>query len=186
MEQNLDTLPQLASPADLQIVLDLIGEATNWLQSRGIDQWRKPWPTREERDERVWKSLCDGTTWLLWDGPIPVATLTTCRQAHPKLWKELEQAEPAVYVHRLVVCRKYAGRRIGARLLDWAATRAAQEFGALWVRVDVWNTNKALHAYYERLGFRYVRRADYEDCPATTLFERAIRCPPQTLVVAGA
>jgi len=186
MEQDLDTLPQLAGPEDLQIILDLIGEAADWLQSRGIDQWQNPWPTREERDERVRKSLCDGDTWLLWDGPTPVATATTCRQAHPKLWKELEQAEPAIYVHRLVVGRKYAGRNIGARLLDWAATRAAREYGALWARVDVWNTNKALHAYYEQLAFRYVRRADYEDCPATTLFERPIRRQPKPLDLARA
>jgi ribosomal protein S18 acetylase RimI-like enzyme len=108
-----------------------------------------------------------------------VATITTHRQAHPKLWNELEQAEPAVYAHRLVVNRDYAGLGIGASLLDWAAARAAREDGAEWIRLDVWNTNKALHAYYERLGFTYVRQADYDDCPSTTLFQRPIHSWPQ-------
>jgi GNAT superfamily N-acetyltransferase len=181
MDQNFDGLPQLAGLENLQDILNLIDDAAAWLQNRGLDQWAKPWPSREERDERVRKSLLDGDTWLLWDGPTLVATVTTHRHANPKLWNEMEQAEPAVYVHRLIVSRNYAGLDIGAGLLDWTAARAAREYGALWIRGEVWNTNEALHKYYKQRGFSYVRQADYEDCPATALFQRPIRDHPEPL-----
>jgi ribosomal protein S18 acetylase RimI-like enzyme len=53
----------------------------------------------------------------------------------------------------MVVSRAFAGRGLGAALLDWAGLRARRLHGACWVRVDVWTTNTALHAYYQRQGF---------------------------------
>jgi GNAT superfamily N-acetyltransferase len=75
-----------------------------------------------------------------------------------------------------VVNRDYAGQRIGADLLDWAAMEAATEYGAARTRIDVWTTNAALHAYYERIGFLPVRivRENGWDCPAGALFQRPI------------
>ena len=58
-----------------------------------------------------------------------------------------------MYVRRLVVRRDYAGRGLGAALLDWAGLTARRQAGAQWIRVDVWRSNKELHAYYERQGF---------------------------------
>ena len=40
---------------------------------------------------------------------------------------------------------------LGAELLDWAGTRAADE-GDDWLRVDVWTTNERLQHYYLRQG----------------------------------
>jgi hypothetical protein len=54
------------------------------------------------------------------------------------------------------VDRAYGGQGLGAELLDWAGTRAADE-GADWLRVDVWTTNECLQYYYLKQGFTYVR-----------------------------
>jgi GNAT superfamily N-acetyltransferase len=54
------------------------------------------------------------------------------------------------------VDRAHGGHDLGAELLDWAGTKAADE-GADWLRVDVWTTNERLQHYYLKQGFTYVR-----------------------------
>ena len=60
--------------------------------------------------------------------------------------------QPALYAHQVTVDRAYGGQGLGAELLDWAGTRAADE-GADWLRVDVWTTNEHLQHYYLKQGF---------------------------------
>jgi len=166
--------PRLATTADLQTILNLIKEAAGWLHTMGTDQWSRPWPSRRERDDRIRDSVAAKATWILWDGATAVATITAHRDGHERLWTPEELLQPAVYLHRIVVSREYAGRRIGARLIDWATNRAALKYGARQTRIDVWATNEALHKYYEAIGFEFVRRADYPGYPSNALFQRPV------------
>jgi ribosomal protein S18 acetylase RimI-like enzyme len=172
---NTPTEPQRASLDDLQHIKNLIKDASGWLHTKGTDQWAEPWPTEEKRDDRVKASLAKRATWLTWDGPIAVATVTSHKRGIPFLWSVAEQARPAVYAHRLIVNRGYAGRGIGAGLLDWVAERAAREYGAEELRIDVWTSNAALHDYYRGIGFSFVRIAENcADYPSRALFRRPI------------
>jgi GNAT superfamily N-acetyltransferase len=156
-----------ATERDFKIVVGLINTAAKWLRTKDTKQWRRPWPTRKARNARVRKGLQLRTTWLAWTRDpdlgrdVAVATITLDNTANPIVWNKDEAAEPAAYVNRLVVDRKYAGRGVGADLLNWAASEAASRFGAEWIRIDVWTDNEALHKYYERQGFERV----YPDCP---------------------
>ena len=51
---------------------------------------------------------------------------------------------------------EYSGTGLGSELLDWAAGRV-YDAGLLWLRLDAWTTNTALHTYYLDLGFEHVR-----------------------------
>ena len=47
---------------------------------------------------------------------------------------------------------------------------------AMWIRVDVWTTNLALHDYYRDQGFGYLRTVPfphYWDYPSAALFQKA-------------
>lgn len=157
----------------LPVVISLTDEAVDWLRrAKDTDQWSRPWPSPELSRERLRRFMKAGATWIGWDGGIPAATITTESRADPRLWTRRERAEPAVYVHRLVVSRGYAGYGLGAALLDWAARRAARSYGARWVRVDVWTTNKELHAYYQGQGFTLVRIREDPAYPSGALFQR--------------
>jgi GNAT superfamily N-acetyltransferase len=69
-----------------------------------------------------------GETFIVWDDDdTPAATITSNRLAKPELWTEEERAEPALYAHRVTVDRAYGGQGLGAELLDWAGTKAADE-----------------------------------------------------------
>jgi len=102
---------------------------------------------------------------------MPAATITTARRN--SIWPSEMQHERAVYASRLVVARAYGGCGIGAALLDWIGTRAREGHRTHWLRVDVWTTNHALHAYYLAQGFeRWGLSEQAPRYPAAALFQK--------------
>jgi GNAT superfamily N-acetyltransferase len=161
-----------ATPRDQPIVIGLIEEASAWLRGKDTDQWARPWPDREGRDARVRLGLERGETWIVWDGDVPAATMTICRTANPDVWRENSKGD-AVYIHRLVVGRSYAGNDLGGTMIDWAVQRECAERHVEWVRVDVWSTNARLHDYYERQGFVRCGTCPDPGYPSGALFQKA-------------
>lgn len=175
-----------AGPAveNLKAVLGLIDEARGWLWTKDTDQWEKPWPDETARDTRVLKGLQGGKTWIVWDGDIPAATVTITTRKNAAVWAKpdctCDLAERAVFVHRLITARKYAGLGLGAELIDWAGLRGQRLYGARWIRIDVWTTNQGLHDYYMKQGFEPCGFCTDPDYPSGALFQKpvsAIRRP---------
>ncbi|WP_160146965.1 GNAT family N-acetyltransferase [Thermomonospora echinospora] len=165
----------------MDTVIGLIDEASQWLRLKDTDQWARPWPDEESRRQRILDGLRTGTTWIVRDGTVPVATVSMTDEGNPLLWRPDELAERAVYLHRLVISRKYAGHGLGAALLEWAAQEGRREYDATLLRIDVWRDNLDLHAYYRRLGFRPPNgsaepeiRVDKERWPSGAVFQRRI------------
>jgi len=92
------------------------------------------------------------------------------------IWPAANGQEPAVYVRRITVSRRpeYAGHGLGGQLLDWAGLRANRDYGARWVRVDVWTTNTKLHDYYVNQGFQECGRSPVPDYPSAALFQKSV------------
>jgi ribosomal protein S18 acetylase RimI-like enzyme len=131
------------------------------------------------------RSVEAGHTWCVEDErDAVIATLTIDQKTFPGLWTPEEEAQPAWYVHRLIVSRSANCPGLGGQLLDWAGSRAAKA-GARWVRVDVWTTNDALQRYYQREGFNHVRTVVRDDYPSGALLQRrALVRPTPNLRVA--
>jgi len=162
---------------DVPAILRLIGSSAAWLQQyKKTDQWARPWPNRDERDTRVVQGIIDHLTFMVADDAGTLIGTVTCREhGNDMLWTAGELAEPAAYVSRLIVSRDHAGQGIGAALLHWAGARAVDNWGAHWVRVDVWTTNTALHQYYKDQGFEHMRTLDFPDpwqYPSAALFQK--------------
>jgi GNAT superfamily N-acetyltransferase len=159
---------------DLDTIVGMIDEAADWLRSKGTDQWAQPWPDRAARDGRVRRGLRNGNTWIAEVGGQAIGTITYRPHGNHMLWAPKERREDAVYVSRLIVARNVAGDGIGAALIDWAAAQAVHGWNAQWIRIDVWTTNVALHNYYEKRGFRYLRIASREAkrYPSAALFQK--------------
>lgn len=155
---------------DLPAILAMRAEASAWLADQGVDQWATAWPTPEAQSDRILSSIRAGETWMVRDDDgATAATVALDTFSDPKLWTPDERADPSMYLHRLIVRRKYAG--LGADVIEWACQRAGQ-LGNHWVRIDVWTDNIGLHRYYERNGFRHVRTLDLPDYPSGALFQR--------------
>jgi GNAT superfamily N-acetyltransferase len=161
-----------------QTVIDMIDEAAKWLRDKNTDQWARPWPDQPSRDGRVRRGLELGETWIVWDGDFPAATMTVCQHANPDVWPRAE--DPAVYVHRLVVSRTYAGLGLGRLMVDWAVQRELTRRHVDWVRVDVWTTNTGLHDYYLRQGFERCGTCADPRYPSGALFQKAAKAAQKT------
>jgi GNAT superfamily N-acetyltransferase len=170
-----------ASTRDLDTVLGLVEDARSWLWSKDTDQWDKPWPDPAARDERVLAGLKNEKTWIVWDGDIgdiAAATITITTRRNNAVWAKpactADLAERAVFVHRLITSRKYARLGLGAELIDWAGLRGCREYGAKWIRIDVWRTNTGLHDYYKSKGFKPCGTCADPDYPSGALFEKSV------------
>jgi GNAT superfamily N-acetyltransferase len=167
-------------PGDLEIVSGLVREAVTWLRTKGTDQWAQLWPDPAGHRERILNDLLKAKTWIVWDGTTAAATITIDIDEPLDLndqpvWPVQEDREPALYVRRVIVSRRYAGMKLGAGLLDWAAEVAQREHGAAVLRIDVWTTNLNLHAYYQRRSFTQRKSREPReilDYPSQALFER--------------
>src|SRR5262249_60604842 len=58
--------------------------------------------------------------------------------------------------------------------LDWAGLSANRDYGARWVRVDVWTTNTKLHDYYLDQGFEECGHSPIRDYPSAALFQKSV------------
>lgn len=164
-----------ATPSDYPDILSLIEAAAKWLSAKGTDQWAEPWPDEPRRNARVLDDLRKGKTWLAEDGATVAATITV-DPADNGVWPAERRRDPAVYLRRLIVDRRYGGLQVGAKLLDWASDIAERRHHAQWIRVDVWTTNFGLHDYYRRQGFADAGLRDLADdpgYPSRALFERS-------------
>jgi len=167
-----------AEPADLPTVLGLIEDARDRLKMKDTDQWVRPWPDKEARDARVLRGLQGGKTWVVWDEDIPAATVTITPRMNPAVWStpgcECSLAERAVFVHRLITAMKYAGLGLGTEMIDWAGRRGRRLYGARWIRIDVWSTNKGLHDYYLKRGFEPCGFCADPGYPSGALFQKPV------------
>lgn len=167
--QQLGSGPTIrrATEADLSTVVELWEHAASWLSERSIDQWQYA-----PREDRIKANISAGECWIVDVDQTPVATITVDEHADPDFWGQDEAAEPALYVHRMVVRRDIAGHELGSAMLDWASQRAAAE-GKHWLRLDAWRSNGGLQSYYLDRGFTHLRTVEAEGRHSGALFQRA-------------
>jgi ribosomal protein S18 acetylase RimI-like enzyme len=137
-----------ATDGDLRRYIDLLEEVAEWLESRGIRQWR-PGVFRLSSDYYA-GSIRRGEVQLAFVRDELVGTFRLLLH-EPVVWPEIV-ADDAVYVFNLAVKRTWADRGFGGRMLEWAAARA-RSLGRDLVRLDCMSDNGFLRAYYKEAGF---------------------------------
>jgi GNAT superfamily N-acetyltransferase len=163
-----------ATPGDVAAVVDMRYGLTRWLSSIGTDQWTSDLGIdRAEVERRVSASIAEGTTWIAYAEEEVVGSIAIDQITDGALWSVEELAE-SVILHRMMVRREFAGRQIGTRMISWAEQIALIE-NRKWIRLDAWDTNEGLHAYYLSQGFERVRHVKNHRFPSATLFQRAVR-----------
>jgi GNAT superfamily N-acetyltransferase len=154
-----------ATLEDKGAVLDLVNDAREYLQTKGTNQWSAPWPSPELYDAKVKRGLGGGKTWnpSVWPKSV-------CESERP----DAPKRQRAVYLHRLVTARKYAGGGLGSDLIDWAGKLAAHQYQAECIRIDVWRDNTGLHEYYMKRGFISRGFCADKKYPSGALFEKPV------------
>ncbi|MEW8967170.1 GNAT family N-acetyltransferase [Exiguobacterium alkaliphilum] len=143
---------RLATRADLQAIDSLILNKAKAFRAAGKTQWEKY--LDPSRTEFVRHDVTNGTVYVYEEnGKIfgSVSLIPPTSWDH-NLW---DDAEVAVYVHRLVVDARMKGKRVGEQLMRHALT---QTVGT--IRLDCVATNAFLNRYYRQFGFAYVGERD--------------------------
>jgi len=137
-----------ARTEELDLVLNLLEDASRWLLAKGVEQWHAGQWKREKIAAAMERGWSDELFW-------PAA------------------AADARYVHRVAVASDAHGRGLGRALLDWAGREIARR-GRSPLRLDCACDNPGLRRYHEELGFRH--RGDRPmGRYCASLYERALQ-----------
>lgn len=159
----------VALPKEVEDVRRLREDCARWMVERGVEQWRPgDFP-------RHWYETCVLEGWV-YVGRLgePVVASVTVVWEDPLVWPEAR--DPAGYVHMLMVDRGLAGQQVGRSLLGWAEDHIRRS-GRPVARLDCPRSNRALRAYYERLGYRLVGFREFPELDGaleTALYQKTL------------
>lgn len=165
-----------ARPEHAEGIVALRNRLAEWLQGRGIDQWRPG----EFDPDGVAAEIRRGEWWVVVADEDPHRVLASVQViwADPRVWGE--QDEPAGYVHGVAVDRCLAGTGTGRALIRHAEHVTAVS-GRDVVRLDCDVNNPVLARFYQGLGYRpldtqhfYVAHQDFH----VTVLRHERRLPP--------
>lgn len=155
-----------AVSSDVEDVLSLLLEAAQWIESKGIDQWR----VRDFTEEMVQEYFNGREIYLALFNGKPIGTFAL-QWSDESIWKELDNQESG-YLHRLAVSRIYSGKGIGNALLNWAEQYIASK-GKRYFRLDCMADNVGLNQFYQSAGFMFKVRIDHQTWSAH-LYEKEL------------
>ena len=143
-----DIAVQPARLGETTEVAAILREAAAWLEQRGMPLWQ----SSAFEPDRLAADVARGHYMLAqWRGS-PAGVFKYQRE-DPEIWPDAISGE-AAYIHRVAICRRYAGSGLVAVLLHAAAARAQQE-ECRYLRLDCDAARPRLRAVYERCGFSY-------------------------------
>jgi len=145
---DCETRIRQATPPDVGVVVDILGEAPRCLELAGMPMWKG----LELEPAQIASDVEAGLFYLAERSGDPAATVRY-QLEDPVFWPDARLGD-AAYVHRLAVRRRYAGTGLSAALLRWAAERT-RTLGRGYLRLDCEASRPRLREVYESVGFRY-------------------------------
>ena len=149
--------------ADLAFIYHLFEEAIVYHKRNGYPVWRgydKAVLDKDRAEKRQYKIMIDGE----------ISFLFSVCYSDEFVWRE-RNAEPAIYMHRMVVNPKYKGRKLAKTAFDWAKEEAFKK-GIKRIRLDTWADNPQIIDYYKSFGFNFVEYFSTPDTPDLPLQQR--------------
>jgi ribosomal protein S18 acetylase RimI-like enzyme len=98
----------------------------------------------EVQEGRQWKIMLDGK----------IACVFLVAYADPAIWGDRD-ADPAIYLHRIVTNPAFRGQNFVQKIVDWAKVHAAQH-DKKFIRLDTWSDNPKLKTLYLKCGFEFL------------------------------
>ncbi|WP_410620700.1 GNAT family N-acetyltransferase [Amycolatopsis sp. cmx-8-4] len=166
-----NTVIRSGDPGDVDILLRFFDEAVEWLVARGSSkQWgTEPWSVVPKRVERVEGMVADPGLRIAMVGGEPAGALIVSEEHDPHV-PAVDERE--LYVRLLITSRRFAGQRVGGRLVEYALDEAKRR-GIDLVRVDCWAGGDGdLQRYYESQGFKPTVRFDVDGWTGQVLEQR--------------
>lgn len=136
-----------SNPGDIGRIFSLYGDAVAYQKTK----FNKHWLPFDR--EMVEKEIEDGRQWKIMEGD-DVACIFAIAYDDPFIWGE-KNADPAIYIHRIVTNPLFKGRNYVKKIIDWAKEHATEK-EKRFIRMDTWGDNEELISYYKNCGFDYL------------------------------
>jgi len=141
---------QKARPDNLTALMELFGECTTDMNSKGLYNWNKSYPD----PETVKQDILEGTLYLCYlDGKIAAAV--TLNENEPPEYGAISWSIPRgriLVVHRLAVSPNFRGRGLAIHLMTYAEELARKSYDT--IHMDAYSINNPARNLYRKLGYR--------------------------------
>lgn len=157
-------------------IRELVLQTARWLRSTGSTQWSGL--LSGDDSHNLSGAIQRGEVVAFrhsGDGELAASAIL---QQEPSEWDaglwgtERVSEGNAVYLHRLVVNRRYAGEGLGGTLMRWIETEISFE-GKDRIRLDCIANNEKLDRFYRSCGYAYMGESN-----GFSLFERMLQSSP--------
>lgn len=156
-----------ATEKDIDRLYSILEECSEWLRSKGIQQWNPVYPKK-----LFLKDIKDGAVFYFTEQDEITGTATVLKEKpfyYPEnVWDDKTKAW---YVCRLAVPRKLKTKRVGEKNITEIEYEAKQH-GIECVRLDVIKANPFLEKYYSRLGYEQVGEVILKNTPSVLMQKR--------------
>ncbi|WP_064093249.1 GNAT family N-acetyltransferase [Rossellomorea aquimaris] len=141
-----------ATLENLDSIENLLIEASKWIESKGLSQWKYYLTNMEGNRNEIVDSIERGDTFVLaFQGEV-IGTLTLSDSPTDwdvDIWGDEVWEEESVYLHRVVISRRFKGKGVGQAFLHWAESFCKRK-GVKKIRFDCLYNNKNLNSYYQK------------------------------------
>lgn len=160
-----------AHEQDIPEIAGILTDATMYKVKKGD----KIWGGEGWTDEEVKDYMAESEMFLVKQGQEIVGTVSL-QWEDERTWG----AQPPIagYMHRLAIKEGHHGQGLGEQVIDWVATKVAEQ-GKELLRLDCPEDNQDLCKYYEKLGFtktgsRQIPKYDDHNEATVALYERPV------------
>lgn len=161
----------LASPAEANIVVEILVDAVRWLGSRGLPTWNP-----DVLADVMPAAVARGEVYLARIDDQPIATVSI-QWSDAVYWGT--RPHDAGYIHKLAVTRAAAGQHVGSQLLDWSERFIAAQRRP-FARLDCHAANPTINRFYQAVGYELRGTVAINDL-VLNLYEKLLR--PSTMLV---
>lgn len=159
---------------DIPFMIEQYDLAREYQKQRSNRHWQsfdRALIKKEIEEKRQWKIIIDDS----------IACIFMIAYDDPGIWGE-KNADPAVYIHRIVTHPDHHGKGLTKNIIAWAKEHARQS-GKKYLRMDTWGDNPKLIKYYSDCGFKLLEIVTPENtadlpphysCISLSLFEMKV------------
>jgi ribosomal protein S18 acetylase RimI-like enzyme len=144
----------LSTKDDLAEIRDLFHSAIEYQKLKFGKHWHGM------NEEKLLAEIGDNLHWKVMEDE-QIAAFFSIAFTDPLIWDERD-ADPAIYLHRIVTNPEFRGRGFVTVITDWAEAYG-REAGKTFIRLDTDRDNDRLNAYYQQCGYTYCGIKTFHD-----------------------
>lgn len=146
----MDLVINKVSKKELNEFSSILKEAAFWLKNEGMEMWTE----KQVSTEELLKNNAIEEMFLGYLNNESAAAIIM-KTEDDLFWTEVNKGE-SLFLHKLAVRRKYAGRGLAEQMIRWSEARA-KRLNKKYLRLDCASDRAGLCAFYESQGFKKVR-----------------------------